>query len=160
MNRGRGYPVIVASLVAAFMLAAVPLPEWAGAWRPAWVAMVLVYWCIALPQRVGVLTGWTTGLLLDVLTGALLGQNAAGLAVVAYVSVRLHHRMRVFPLAQQALFIGLIVAVYLTLMVWIRALQGPADPDAAALLGVLSSMLLWPWLFIVLRDLRRKFRVT
>ena len=45
--------VVALSFVAAFMLTAIPLPEWALPWRPAWIAMVLVYWCMALPQRVG-----------------------------------------------------------------------------------------------------------
>ena len=57
--------VVPASFVVAFLLTAVPLPEWAANWRPAWIAMVLVYWCIALPQRVGVITGWCVGLVLD-----------------------------------------------------------------------------------------------
>ena len=51
-------------------------------WRPAWVALVLVYWCMAAPDQVGVVAGWTTGLLLDVMTGTLLGQHALGLSVV------------------------------------------------------------------------------
>ena len=52
--------VIALSFLAAFMLTAMPLPEWALPWRPAWIAMVLVYWCMALPERVGVITGWVS----------------------------------------------------------------------------------------------------
>lgn len=152
--------VIALSFVVAFMLAAVPLPEIAAAWRPAWVAMVLVYWCIALPQRVGVVTGWCAGLLLDALTGGALGMNAFGLAVVAYISVQLHQQIRVFPLGQQALVIGLVLGVYLTLMLWLRGLVGSSPPDARMLLAVPTSMLLWPWLFIVLRDIRRRLQVS
>jgi len=160
MERAHSQWVIAASFLVAFMLAAVPLPEWANLWRPAWVAMVLLYWCLALPQRVGVVTGWMLGLFLDVLTGSLLGQNAAGLALVAYCAVRVHPRIRVFPLGQQALFVGVVLGVYLSAMIWLRFVTGPIDPDARMLASVLSSMLLWPWLFIVLRDVRRRFHVT
>ena len=66
--------VIALSFLAAFMLTAMPLPDWALPWRPAWIAMVLVYWCMALPERVGVITGWVIGLILDVMHGSILGQ--------------------------------------------------------------------------------------
>jgi rod shape-determining protein MreD len=50
--------IIALSLVIALMLTALPLPEWAVNWRPAWVAMVLIYWCMALPERVGIGVRW------------------------------------------------------------------------------------------------------
>lgn len=160
MQKPRRHWVILASFVVALMLAALPLPDWAAPWRPAWVAMTLIYWCLALPQRIGVFIGWCVGLMLDVLNGSLLGLNAGGLALVAYCALYLHQRIRVFPLGQQALVIGLIIAVYQTLVVWVRGVTGPAQPDVAALLCVPTSMLLWPWLFIVLRDLRRRLQVA
>lgn len=156
----RSYGVVLASLIVAFMLAAVPLPDWVNAWRPAWVAMVLIYWCIALPERVGVGTAWIVGLFLDGLTGSLLGLHAAGLAIVAYIAASVHQRIRLFPLGQQALLVGVILAVYLSFTLWVRFVQGTSGPNPTMLLPAVSSMLLWPWLFIILRDLRRKFRVT
>ena len=61
------------------------------------IALVLVYWCLALPERVGVLAGWSIGLVLDVLNGSILGQHAFGLAFVAYVALQYHRRVRVYP---------------------------------------------------------------
>ncbi|MDP2388977.1 MAG: rod shape-determining protein MreD, partial [Acidobacteriota bacterium] len=71
---------VAISLVVAFALTSVPLPEWAHPWRPAWVAIVVIYWCLAIPERIGVLFAWSMGLLLDVMHGAILGQHALGLA--------------------------------------------------------------------------------
>ncbi len=104
--------VIIASLILAFMLTAMPLPEWAVNWRPAWVAMFLIYWCMALPDRVGIGIGWLLGLLLDVQQGTVLGQNALGLAVIAYVTLRSHQRIRVFPLVQQAILVCCYVLLF------------------------------------------------
>ena len=101
--------IIAATFFLALFLAVLPLPEWAAAWRPAWVAMVLVYWCMTLPERVGVGTGWLIGLLLDALHGTPLGQNAAALAIAAYVSAKNYRRLRLFPVAQQALWVGLMI---------------------------------------------------
>ncbi|MCU7891916.1 MAG: rod shape-determining protein MreD, partial [Candidatus Thiodiazotropha sp. (ex Ustalcina ferruginea)] len=92
-----GY-VIYLTLLVGFILTIMPLPEWAAAYRPQWVALILIYWCMAIPERIGVGIGWTTGLLLDVLTGTLLGQHALGLSVIAYIMLKLHLRVRVMPL--------------------------------------------------------------
>ncbi len=152
--------VIALSFLVAFMLTAMPLPDFALPWRPAWIAMALVYWCMALPERVGVLTGWLIGLILDVMHGSILGQHALGLAFVAYVVLQYHQRLRVFPLVQQALIIGSIAFVYLFAMLWIYRLLGSVDYSFSYLFGALTTGLLWPWVYIVLRDVRRRARVA
>lgn len=152
--------VIALSFLAAFMLTATPLPEWALPWRPAWIAMVLVYWCMALPERVGVLTGWVIGLILDVMHGSILGQHAFGLAFVAYVVLQYHQRLRVFRLVQQALIIGSIVFLYLLVMLWLYNLLGSVRYSFSYLFGAVSTGVLWPWVYIVLRDIRRRARVA
>lgn len=157
MNVGsRGIWAIVASFVVAFMLTALPLPEWAVVWRPAWVALVLAYWCLALPQRIGVLTAWVVGLLLDVMHGSLLGQHALGLAAVAYIVVISHQQIRVYPLIRQALVIGSVIFLYSLSMLLIYNFFGSMRYGFDFLLAAFTSALLWPWIFIVLRDLRRK----
>lgn len=152
--------VIAVSFIIAFVLTAAPLPDWAVAWRPAWIAMVLVYWCIALPGRVGVITGWCLGLVLDVLHGSILGQHAFGLAFVAWVALSYHQRLRVFPLVQQAVFVGAVVFVYLALMLWIYNMLGSVRYGVSYLAGAITTGLLWPWVFVILRDVRRRARVA
>lgn len=147
---------IAASFIVAFMLTALPVPEWAVAWRPAWVALVLTYWCLAMPQVIGVLTAWFVGLLLDVMHGSLLGQHAFGLAVVAYVIVLYHQQIRVYPLFRQALVVGSLVFLYLLTMLFIYNFLGSMHYGYDYLLAAITSAVIWPWIFIVLRDFRRK----
>jgi rod shape-determining protein MreD len=156
----RGGWIIVASFVVAMMLTALPMPEWASLWRPAWVALVLIYWCMALPARIGVLVGWSVGLLLDVMTGTLLGQHALALAVTAFVAHQLHRRVRVLPVWQQGLTVFGLVFVFQALVLWINGIMGMPVALLAYLAGPLISMFLWPWVFVVLRDARRRFRVS
>ena len=151
--------VIALSIVIAFMLTAMPLPLWALPWRPAWIAMVLVYWCMALPERVGVISSWAIGLTLDVMHGSILGQHAFGLAFVAYVVLQYHQRLRVFRLVQQAIVVGTIVFVYLLSMLWVYKLLGSVSYSFSYLFGAISTAVLWPWVYIVLRDVRRRARV-
>ncbi len=152
-----GVWVIIASFAIALMLSALPMPEWAELWRPAWVALVLIYWCIALPSRAGVLVGWSVGLLLDVMTGTLLGQHALGLAFAAFISHHLHLRVRVLPLWQQGVTVFGLVFVFQAIVLWINGIKGLPVSLAAYVAAPVVSMLLWPWVSVVLRDVRRRF---
>jgi rod shape-determining protein MreD len=156
----QGRWIIVVSFIVALMLTAMPLPEWAVYWRPAWVAMVLIYWCMALPDRIGIGVGWLLGLLLDVLQGTLLGQNALGLAILAYFVLKSHQRIRVFPLVQQALLVCLLLLFYQLLSLWVRGIMGVPPTSWTYWMPALTSMVLWPWLFIILRDIRRRYHVS
>ena len=159
-SKQNGGWIIFSSFLVALMLTAMPLPEWAINWRPAWVAMVLIYWCMALPQRVGIGVGWSLGILLDVLQGTLLGQNAIGLAILAFLTLKSHQRVRMYPLIQQAMVICLLVLVYQLLSLWVRGIMGVPPGSWTYWMPVFTSMVLWPWLFIILRDIRRRYHVS
>jgi rod shape-determining protein MreD len=159
VHHHHGGPTIVLSFIIALVLHMVALPEWAEPLRPDWVALVLVYWCIALPDRVGVGIGWTAGLMLDVANGALLGQNALTLAIVAYLALRLHQRIRLFPLWQQSVSILLLILLHRMLVLWIKGTIGQSTETWAYWLPAISSMLVWTPVFLTLRQLRRNYRV-
>lgn len=160
LEQHQGGWVIAVSFVLAFLLTLVPLPEWAAFWRPDWVAMVLIYWCIALPQRVGVFTGWLVGFIEDVLLGTLLGQHALILAVVAYLSGKIHRPLRVYPLRQQVFVIFSLVLLVHSFNAWMRYLQGfPPPLDLQFMYPAITSFFLWPWVFTSLRMVRRSLQV-
>lgn len=155
-----GYTAIALSFLVALMLTALPMPAWAALWRPAWVALVLIYWCMAAPSYTGVIMGWVLGLFLDVLTGTLLGQHALALAVVAFVAHRFRRQVRVLPIWQQSVSVFGLVFLYQALILWITGIQGLPVLASAYWSAPLVSMLLWPWIFIVLRDVRRRYQVA
>ena len=158
-ERHHGGWVILLSFIFSFMLAIIPLPGWATAWRPDWVALVLIYWCIAIPQRVGVATGWFVGLIYDVLRDTLLGQHALSLCFIAYVSVKWHRQVRLFPLWQQAIGVfGLLTFTHLV-EAWFYKMLGHSQLESAFIYPALISTILWPWVFVILRDMRRTYRV-
>ncbi len=157
--RHHGTWVIVLSFIFGFMLNIMPLPTWASPWRPNWVAMVLIYWCIAIPQRIGVATGWSVGIINDVLNNTLLGQHALSLCIVSYISVRLHLRIRLFPKFQQAISIFGLVIINQLLNAWIYSIFTDFQIHWSVIFPAITSMILWPWLFVILRDMRRTHRV-
>jgi len=159
-NKPQGTFIIVLSFILALTLTIVPLPSLLEPFRPAWVPMVLIYWVMALPKRIGVAVGWVVGLLLDVATGALMGQNALALALLAYLTLQLHQRLRVYPVGQQALSVLMLVALYQMLVVWVRGIIGHPPETWLYWMQSITSMLFWPAIFIVLRGVRRQYKVT
>lgn len=157
--RHNGSWVILASFIAAFLLTTIPLPEQVSEWRPAWVVMMVIYWCLILPERVGVAIAWLLGLLLDVYTGVLLGQNALGLSVLAYLTLRLHKQFRIFPPIQQSVLICFYLLLIQFFTLWVRGITGVPPQHWTFWAPVLSSMLLWPIFFMIMHGIRRKYNV-
>lgn len=160
LSRHSGGTIIFVTIIASFILSVMPLPSWLAHFRPEWVALCIVYWCLALPQRVGVGTAWVTGIFLDVLRGALLGQHALGLAIVAYLALILHQRIRVYPVWQQSTSILVLITIYQLLVLWINGVAGLSSATWTSWLPALTSMLVWPLVYVVLRALRRGFGVS
>lgn len=160
MSGSRGAWIIVVTFIIAILMMILPLPEWARTYRPQWVTLTLIYWCIALPHRVGVGSGFITGLLLDVLTGTLLGQHALGLSLVAFISMQMHQRIRVFPLWQQALGVFILLLLEHLLALWVMGATDQIPPGLDYWVVPLIGALLWPWVFVTLRDVRRRFKIS
>ncbi len=155
----QGGLVIFITFLVSLTLMMMPIPEWAEPARPQWLIMAVIYWCIALPDRVGVIYAWLIGLVLDVATGALLGQNALAFAIVGYLAIKLHLRIRLFPIWQQALSILILVALYQIIILWVKGFTGQSSQNWFYWMASLSSMLLWPFVFTLLRGVRRFYRV-
>ena len=154
-----GRMVILITLLISLVLSVMPMPEDLQHYRLQWSALVLIYWCMALPERVGVGTGFFVGLLLDILTGTLLGQHAFGLSVISFIVLKTHKRVRVFPLWQQSLFVVLILLLDRLLFFWVDGTIGRPAGTAESWIAPLLGGLIWPWLFIIFRDMRRRFHV-
>jgi len=157
---GRGGWMVLLTFLVALLMMILPMPEWARPFRPQWVSLTLIYWCIALPHRVGVGTGFSLGIALDVLTGTLLGQHALGLSLVAFLAVQLHARIRVFPFWQQALAVLVLLVIEHLFALWVMGATGQAPPGLLYWVIPLIGALLWPWVFVTLRDVRRRFKIS
>ena len=156
---GPGSGAIFVTFLVAYILEVVALPDWAEPARPCWVALVLLYWVIAVPHRVGVISAWVAGLFLDVVLGDVLGQNAFSLALVAYVTYVLHLRIRVFPVWQQCLSIVVLVGIYQLCALLIQRSVHITPWTMSYWMGAITSGLFWPWVLAMLRALRRSYRI-
>lgn len=148
--------LLAATFVVAMILSLVRWPDWAQPFRPDWTGIVLIYWCLAIPHRVGVGTGWVVGLIEDILYGSLLGQYALAKTVIAFFAVKMHLKMRMFPRWQQAVFVFAMLLTGQFIVAWIKGLTTQTSTTVPYFTPSIVGMVLWPWLFIVLRDIRRR----
>ncbi len=156
-TESKGTVVIMISFLVAMFMNVLPLWETLNLFKPDWVALVLVYWVMAMPNRVGVLVGWLVGLFVDVLYGSLLGIHAMSFALIAYLIQMTFHRLRLFPRWKQSINISVVIGIHLLLGLVLRSFVQPVVIDFTYWLPLIGSALLWPWVFALLRDVRRKF---
>ena len=154
------YWVILASFFVALVLAVLPMPEWLAWGQPEWVALVLIYWVIALPQRVGMFTALLLGVTLDVAEGAVMGQNAFALVAVALLALLLYQRLRVFSMWQQSAVVFVLTGINQMICQWVQNLEGAGAQTLFFLLPAVTSALLWPVVLHSLRGIRRHYQVS
>ena len=159
LTRHHGGTFSLLTFAAAMLLTLIPLSDGFRALRPDWVALTLIFWCLALPDRVSVGSGFIAGLLLDVLTGTLLGQHALALSLVAYICVRLHQRIRIYPMWQQALTVLILLILHQLLTLWIDSTIGRPTRPLSYWLPSLIGAALWPLVYRLMTALRINFSV-
>ncbi len=159
INKTRGNGVILTSLIFAMILRIVPLPQEWVIYNPDWVALVVIYWCLAVPERFGVGLAWITGLFCDVLTGRLLGQYALSYCIIAFVCVKTHQRLRVFPPSQQAIIVLFLLLLGQLLIFWTQGIRGITPEPWHYGASSVSGALVWPIVLQLLRKMRQKHRV-
>ncbi len=150
---GRRHLLLI-SFVAALVLAIVPLPAALAAYRPDWVPLVLIFWGLMAPERLGLLTAFAMGLALDTLSGALLGQHALAMVTVVYLSVRFHLLIRVFPVWQLSVVVFLLLVIYEFMLFWIDGVAGRSVPIIERWAPVVSGALVWPLVLGYLASVR------
>jgi rod shape-determining protein MreD len=152
--------VLILSIAMAVLLQLLPLPGFLDPLRPYWPGLVLIYWTLETVDTIHLGTAFLIGLLLDVLTGSLMGLHALSLVVLVYLVQRFRARLRFFPPWQQALSVlGLLINDRIILL-WITTLMGEPAPTWRFWLPPLSGLLLWPWLFLLLDRLRIGRRIN
>jgi rod shape-determining protein MreD len=153
----RRFPIILTILIG-LILTVMPLPDSIDAFRPDWIAMLVIFWAMQLPRTWSVGTAWIIGIILDVSQGTLLGQHALALSLVAFITVRSHLLMRVFPMPQLTASVFPILATYQFLLFWINGVSGVDAPMIAYWGPVISGTLLWPVVMTLLSGMRFRTR--
>ena len=161
MNLTRGGWLILLAVIASFLLtmARAPMgsPEWLGWLRPGWVVLVVYFWAMRAPHRIGLVSTWIMGFFADIVYADPLGLNGMVLTAITYVTWRFHERLRMYTVLQQA-------SVAAAMVLFSEGARRLAHGQAQAWLPVtvlpaLTSMIVWPAVYVLLGNLSQRFRV-
>lgn len=121
-----------------------------AAWAADFLALVLVFWTIHQPQRVGIGFAFVFGIFVDVHQGALLGQHALSYTVLSFFAIAIHRRLLWFSVPSQAFQVFPLFAASHAIELCVRMLAGGAFPGFLILLAPLFESLLWPVMSVIL----------
>lgn len=148
-------PVFIwTSLIVALLLDMLPLGR--VPWMPDFLALVLVFWNIHQPQRVGIGLAFMFGLGMDVHQSALLGQHALAYTALSFFATMIHRRLLWFTVPSQALQILPLFVVAHGVEIIIRMISGGVFPGWQLLLAPLAESLLWPVISVMLLAPQRR----
>lgn len=150
--------LFVATMVAALVLQLLPLPAGIAPLKPYWLALVLIYWAVETPDRVGIGIAFVLGLLGDIIAGNLLGEQALRLVALAFIVLRFRARLRFFPMWQQTAAVLALLLNDRVIVIMVRGLSSLPMPVPTHWISPLIGALIWPFLFILLDDLRSRLR--
>jgi len=142
---------IAFTLVAALLLNLLP---WSGAWlwiKPDFVVLVLLYWCVEQPRKIGFVSAWLLGLVMDVADGTLFGQHALSYSILAYAGIVLHRRVLMFSGTPQVLHVVVLLLMNDLIVIAVRVLAGADFPGFQYFIGSFVASALWLPLGVLLK---------
>lgn len=151
---------VALSTFCALVLMAIPLPQWLFFYWPDWIALVMVYWALSTPGRVGPLSGFIVGIFLEVLFVRKFGIEGLGLATLVFIVNRANLQLRVLSLWQQTVVIGLFIAIYKLITGWLNGMMVDFTITSEYWYSLVGDVLVWPFVAILLGEVRRKARIT
>jgi rod shape-determining protein MreD len=160
MNRQRlGLWWFIGTLVFALLAMLVPLPDVLEPFKPYWPALVLLYWSLESSDRVTLGMAFMMGLAADLLDGVLLGEQALRLTALVFIALRFRSRLRFFPMWQQTLAVLALLLNDRILLTIVRVFAGDTLPPADWWISPFIGAALWPFVFLLLDDLRMRLRL-
>ncbi len=148
-------PVFIwGSLVAAMLLNMLPLGR--APWTPDWLMLVLVFWSVHQPLRVGIGAAFVFGLCMDVQQAALLGQHALAYTALSFFAITIHRRLLWFSVPSQAFQVLPLFLAAHAIELALRLLAGGVFPGWPLLLAPLLEALLWPLISVILLAPQRR----
>jgi rod shape-determining protein MreD len=144
VSEGLNRVPMVLSVLAGLILSVLPLPHWLSVARPDFLVIVVLYWSIMVPRAGGLTLAFFAGILLDAFGGVVLGQHALALCLASYIAIKLHLRLRIFPVLHQALMVFWLLALYQFMLFWIDGMTGHELTNYARWIPAFTGALLWP----------------
>jgi rod shape-determining protein MreD len=130
------------SLVVALLVNMVPIGR--AVWMPDLLALVIVFWGVHQPMRVGIGAAFVFGLCMDVHQSSMLGQHALSYTTLGFFAITIHRRLLWYPVLSQALQVLPLFALSQVIEVITRMIGGGVFPGWTVLISPAIEAALWP----------------
>ena len=153
---------IYLSLVIAMLVDNFGFPESTLQWKPLLTLLALIYWNMALPDKVGILEALLFGFIMDLLNGSVLGLHGLLFVLITYICQRFFYQFRVSPIWQQSVILFFLFFIFKMAFTFdfLDVSEGLNIADSLYLTNAfifsLVSSIFWVPTFILLRTFRRK----
>ena len=154
----KAYFTIFISFILGILLMILPVAPWLTDLWPIWIIPIIFYWLMALPHRVGLTAAFMSGLLLDILLNSLIGTHALALLVVSALFRKIARRFSFFSMAEQILILLLFSGFYSIIISCVEFLN--IKLFYFNIWSILTTGLIWPLIYLILRYYRRYFYLT
>lgn len=156
-NQLRNLFFIWSMILLSIILTVIPVPDLLDQYRLPWLKMTVIFFSIFNISLIGIISVWFSGLILDIMTGGLMGENALILAVLSYLSYRFRFQIRVYPMWQIMLVVLMLLSLGELISLWINGVSGTMSFNIYDWINVGIAVLVWPIFMRVLEKMQSLF---
>lgn len=146
-RRSRPLMTVLATFTIAFLLLMLPVPPMLRWIKPDFVLLVLIFWLMRTPESFGIGSAWMLGMMLDGVSGNLLGQHALSFSCIAYFLLMFRQHVRMLDPLRQALLVFLLLGFDAMVADWVNMVMRGGGYHFQLLAGAVTGALLWPLLY-------------
>ena len=133
------------------------MPDVLDQYRLPWLKMTVIFFSIFNISLIGIISAWFSGLILDIMSGGLMGENALILAVLSYLAYRFRFQIRVYPMWQIMIVVLILLFLGELIAIWIDGVSGNMFFNIYDWINVGIAVLVWPIFMKVLEKMQSSF---
>ncbi|OTQ75325.1 MULTISPECIES: rod shape-determining protein MreD [unclassified Gilliamella] len=160
-NNRTSIVVIWLTLLIGLCIQIIPWSTEYNIFKPHLLMLIMAYWLIALPHRIGMGMAFLLGIVLDLFSGSLLGIHAFILSCIAYLLMFKFQLIRNLALWQQSIIIFAVSLCYNSLVFLFQvSIYHTITISPLILVSSIVDGILWIVIYLFLRLIRRSFAIN
>ena len=144
-------------ILLSIILMVMPVPDVLDQYRLPWLSMTVIFFSIFNISLIGIISVWFSGLILDIMTGGLMGENALILAVLSYLSYRFRFQIRVYPMWQIMTVVLILLSLGVLITLWIDGISGNMLFNIYDWINIGIAVLIWPIFMSIFEKMQSSF---
>tara|TARA_B100000959_G_scaffold68522_1_gene72556 strand:- start:3025 stop:3507 length:483 start_codon:yes stop_codon:yes gene_type:complete len=144
-------------ILLSIILMVMPVPDVLDQYRLPWLSMTVIFFSIFNISLIGIISVWFSGLILDIMTGGLMGENALILAVLSYLSYRFRFQIRVYPMWQIMIVVLILLSLGVLITLWIDGISGNMLFNIYDWINIGIAVLIWPIFMSIFEKMQSSF---